>query len=116
MKFRGEASGGTWWWLAGTYVAVCTALAALVFFAPSVHPLTYWVMVLLTAPLSGVAFFVHYVGFTMAFGPEDWWLPRVLGFLLWVGVAVVQVAIARVLVNVVRSSGATGTSAGGTTG
>jgi hypothetical protein len=116
MTTGGGAARRGWWWLAVAYVGVCTAVAALVFFAPSVNPLTYWVMVLLTLPLSGIAFLVHYVGFITVFGLEDWWLPRALGFLMWVGVAVAQVVIARVLVRALRSSGATGTTAGGATG
>jgi hypothetical protein len=116
MTAGGGAGRGRWWWLGGTYVAVCTAVAAVVFFAPYINPLPYWGMVLLTAPLSGIAFFVHYVGFIMVFGLEDWWLPRVLGFLMWVGVAVAQVVIVRWMVRAMGTPDLTGTAAGDRTG
>ena len=103
-------------WLGGGYLALCAAVTGVVSFAPHASPLPYWCMVLLTMPLSLAAMLVHYVGFVLVFGIEDWWLPRALGFAMWVGVAVAQVAIARVVLRSGRTTGRTGPAAGGRTG
>jgi len=105
-----------WAWLGGAYVAVCAAVTGVVFFAPYAGPLPYWCMVLLTMPLSSAAMLVHYVGFVLVFGIKDWWLPRTLGFVMWVGVAVAQVAIARLVIRSGRTAGRTGPAGGDRTG
>jgi len=80
-------------WIAAAYVVVCTGLAAGAFLAPYVNPWPFWLVVLLTLPLSLPAYFVDYIGLAVLFGVEEWWLPRVVSFVLWIGVAVAQVVL-----------------------
>jgi hypothetical protein len=103
-------------WLGGGYLALCAAVTGVVFFAPYAGPVPYWCMVLLTMPLSLAVMLVHYIGFVLVFGIEDWWLPRTASFVLWVGVAVAQVAIARVVIRAGRPAGRTGPAPGHGTG
>ena len=109
---------GRWWgWLGGAYVAVCAVLAAIAVFAPDVSPWPFWVMVLLTLPMSLVAYWIQYIGFILLFGIEaDGWFPATVSFLMWVGVAVVQVLAFRWAVRPARPPDPTAPAVEGRTG